>query len=181
MRKKIIIILSLVIPLLVVFIGWRVYETGLKKADGNLKIVSGDIDLEIKEFVYTEIGENKAKWEVKARNATYDKKQNLACLDQVKIKLITSNGKVFEMSADQGKMDTEKKDVEISGNVIVLTDSGDKFMTNHIYYNDRQKRFYTDAPVMMESKGMRITGRGMVLYMNKGELNIPSMVRAKIK
>jgi hypothetical protein len=32
----------------------------------------------------------------------------------------------------------------------------------------------------MENKRMKITGQGLSLFMNKGELNIPSMVKAKI-
>jgi len=180
-KKKIITLSLLILASLISVGGLLLYRAGWNKAENRLKVMPGNIDLEIKDFFYTEVGEHKAKWEVKAQSATYDRKRNLAWMDKVKIKLTTADGKVFEMSADKGQMDTEKKDVEISGNVVIFSDSGDKFMTDDVRYSDREKKFYTDSPIMMENSGLILTGKGMVLYMNKGQLNIPSGVRARIK
>jgi LPS export ABC transporter protein LptC len=145
-----------------------------------LKALQNSVDLQIKGFVYTEVGEANAKWEVKAETATYNKKQNLAVFDKVQIKLTTSDGKVFVMVADKGRMLIKEKNIEIKGNVVINSENGDKFSTDYLNYNDTEKKFYTDAPVTMENKRMKITGRGLALFMNKGELNIPSMVKAKI-
>jgi LPS export ABC transporter protein LptC len=139
-----------------------------------------DVDLQIKGFNYMEVGEANAKWEVKADTATYNKKQNLAVFDRVQIKLTTSDGKVFVMSADKGRMFTDKKNIEIKDNVVIISDTGDKFSTDHLNYNDAEKKFYTDAPVTMENKRMKITGVGLTLFMNTGELNLSSLVKAKI-
>jgi LPS export ABC transporter protein LptC len=179
--KKIVVLSLVIFAFLVSGSVVLLYRSGWNKTESGLKIIPGNIDLEIKEFVYTEIGEHKTKWEVKAHSATYDKKRNLAWMDKVKIKLTMADGKVFEMSADKGQMDTKKKDVQISGSVVILSNSGDKFMTDDICYSDQEKKFFTDSPIIMENNGMRITGRGMVLYMNKGQLKIPSEVRATIK
>jgi lipopolysaccharide export system protein LptC len=177
--KKKIIIVSVVIVILAVLIAvTTAIMTGLNKPQNVLKALRESVDLEIKGFVYTEVGEANMKWEVTAETATYDRKQNLAILDQVQIKLTTADGKVFEMSADKGQMDTEKKDIEIKGNVVIHSDAGDRFTTDYIYYSDLQKKFYTDAPVTVENERMKITGKGMALLMDKGELNIPSTVKA---
>ncbi len=146
----------------------------------NLLKALPDVDLKIKGFNYTDVGEANAKWEVKADTATYDKKQNLAVFDRVQIKLTTSDGKVFEMSADKGRMFTDKKNIEIENNVVIISDTGAKFSTDHLSYNDAEKKFYTDAPVTMGNKSMKITGRGLTIFINKGELSIPSMVKATI-
>ena len=139
-----------------------------------------DVDLKIKGFVYTEVGEANVKWEVTAETATYSKKQNLAVFDRVRIKLTTSDGKVFIMKGDKGLMFTDKKNIEIKDNVAIISDAGDKFSTDHLNYNDAEKKFYTDAPVTMENKRMKITGVGLTLFMNNGELNLSSLVKAKI-
>jgi len=68
----------------------------------------------------------------------------------------------------------------MKGNVIINSENGDKFFTDYLNYNDAEKKFYTDAPVTMKNDRMKITGRGLALFMNKGELHIPSMVKAKI-
>ena len=75
---------------------------------------------------------------------------------------------------------TDKKTIEINGNVVITSDDGDRFSTDYIKYDDAEKKFYTEAPVTMKNKQMKITGKGLVIYMNKGELNIPSMVKAII-
>jgi LPS export ABC transporter protein LptC len=75
---------------------------------------------------------------------------------------------------------TDKKDIEIKGNVAITSESGDRFNTDYLKYSDAEKKFYTDAPVTMENNRMKIRGRGLTLFMNTGELNLSSSVKAKI-
>jgi LPS export ABC transporter protein LptC len=146
-----------------------------------LKILPDHIDLQIKDFVYTEVGEANSKWEVKADTAQYIKKQNLAIFDKVRAKLTTADGKIYTMTGNKGQMLTDKKDVEIRGNVVIVSDSGDRFSTDYLKYSDAEKKFHTDAPVIMENKRMKLKGVGMTIFMNTGELNLSSMVKARIK
>jgi LPS export ABC transporter protein LptC len=85
------------------------------------------------------------------------------------------------MTADKGQMLTDKKDLEIKGNVVITSAMGDKFSTDYLNFNDAEKKFYTDAPVTMENKRMKIKGVGLTLFIDKGQLNLSSMVKAKIK
>ena len=180
LSKKSIIISSIVVVLIAILItAVAIIKIKVNKP-GNLLKALPDVDLKIKGFSYTEVDESNDKLEAKADIATYDKKKNLVVFDRVQIKLTTSDGKVFGMSADKGRMFTDKKNIEIENNVVIISDVGDKFSTDHLSYNDAEKKFYTDAPVTMENKRMKITGQGLTLFMNKGELNIPSMVKAKI-
>jgi LPS export ABC transporter protein LptC len=180
LSKKSIIISSIVFVLIAILIAAvAIIKVNVNKPRNLLKALP-DVDLQIKGFTYTEVGEANAKWEVKADTATYNKKQNLAVFDRVQIKLTTSDGKVFVMSSDKGRMFTDKKNIEIKDNVVIISDAGDKFSTDHLNYNDAEKKFYTDAPVTMENKRMKITGVGLTLFINKGELNLSSMVKAKI-
>lgn len=156
----------------------KINETKFKNL---VKILPDNVDLQMKGFVYTEVGEGNSQWEVKAKTATYYKKQNLALFDQVQIKLTMSDGKVYLMTGDKGQMLTDKKDVEIKGNVVITSDAGDKFSTDYLKFNDAEKKFYTDAPVIMENKRMKIKGVGLTLFINNGQLNLSSMVKAKIK
>ena len=178
--RKRVIVSSVVIILIVVAAVAVIVSTKAQKPKNLLKAIQESVDLQIKGFVYTEVGEANTKWEVKAETATYNKKQNLAVLEKVQIKLTTSDGKIFTMSADKGQMMTDKKDVEIKGNVVITSDNNDRFSTDHISYNNAEKKFYTDAPVTMENKHMKLTGTGLTLSINDGKLSIPAMVKAKI-
>jgi LPS export ABC transporter protein LptC len=180
LSKKTIIISSIVVVLIAILItAVAIIKINVNKP-GNLLKALPDVDLKIKGLNYTEVGEAKVKWEVTAETATYNKKQNLAVFDRVQIKLTTSDGKVFIMKGDKGLMFTDKKNIEIKDNVVIISDAGDKFSTDHLNYNDAEKKFYTDAPVTMENERMKITGVGLTLFMNTGELNLSSLVKAKI-
>lgn len=179
--KTIIISLIIVVSIALLIIGaGKIKAKANNKPSNLLASLQDNVDLQIKGFVYTEVGKAKAKWEVKAESATYDKKQNLAVMDKVQIRLTTSDGKVFTMSADKGRIQTEKKNIEIDKNVVIVSDNGDKFFTDHISYSDAEKKIYTDAPVTMENRRMKMTGRGLILFMDKGELSIPSSIKARI-
>jgi LPS export ABC transporter protein LptC len=180
LSKKTIIISSIVVVLIAILIAAvAIIKINVNKPRNLLKALP-DVDLKIKGFVYTEVGEANVKWEVTAETATYSKKQNLAVFDRVQIKLTTSDGKVFIMKGDKGLMFTDTKNIEIKDNVVIISDAGDRFSTDHLSYNDAEKKFYTDAPVTMENKRMKITGVGLTLFMNTGELNLSSLVKAKI-
>jgi LPS export ABC transporter protein LptC len=180
LNKKTIIISSIVVVLITILItAVAIIKINVNKPRNLLKALP-DVDLKIKGFVYTEVGEANVKWEVTAETATYNKKQNLAVFDRVQIKLTTSDGKVFIMKGDKGLMFTDTKNIEIKDNVDIISDTGDKFSTDHLIYNDAEKKFYTDAPVTMENKRMKITGVGLTLFMNAGKLNLSSLVKAKI-
>jgi len=108
-KKKVVKLFVILILVGALIGGVALYWVGPSKTQDALKVLPSGIDLEIKKFVYTEIGEHRVKWEVRAQSATYDKKQSLVLMNQVSIKLTTTEGKVYEMHADKGQMNTEKK------------------------------------------------------------------------
>jgi Uncharacterized protein conserved in bacteria len=173
---SIILIICVVLIAVVLVIINNIYD----KPQNIVKLLPDHVDLQIKDFIYTEVGEANSKWEVKADNAKYIKKENLALFDRVKIKLTTAEGKVFTMTGDKGQMHTEKKDIQIKGNVVIVSDTGDKFSTEYLNFNDAEKKVYTAAPVTMENKRMKIKGTGLTLYIKTGVLNLSSLVKAKI-
>jgi LPS export ABC transporter protein LptC len=182
LNKKTILISSIliacVVVVIIVAVIFKIKDTRTKDL---LKALPEQIDLQIKGFVYTEVGEGDSQWEMKADTATYYRKKNLALFDRVQIKINMSDGKSFLLTADKGEMFTDTKDVKIIGNVVIASDTGDKFHTDYLNYNEEKRKFFTDAPVTMENKFMKIKGVGLTLFIKKGQLNLSSMVKAKIK
>jgi LPS export ABC transporter protein LptC len=179
-KKTTIISIVIICLAAAVIIAVILIRSGSAKPKNILKILPDHVDLQIKDFIYTEVGEANSKVEVKADTAQYYKKQNLALFDKVQIRLTTQDGKVFVMTGDKGRMLTDKKDIEVKGNVVIISETGDRFTTDHLNYTDNGKKFYTDAPVTVESKNMKIKGVGLTLHMNSGELNLTSAVKATL-
>ncbi|HNQ18002.1 MAG TPA: LPS export ABC transporter periplasmic protein LptC [Smithellaceae bacterium] len=181
LSKKTRIIFSVAVALVMLMTIAAILSMNRLKPKNHLKISREQVDLEIQGFVFTEVGKNNSKWEVKADSATFQKKQNLAVFEHVRVTLNAADGKVYVMTADKGEMLTDKKDFKVNGNVVITSNEGDKFTTDYLNYSDKQKKFYTDAPVTMENNRIKIKGTGLELFTNTGRLNLSSMVKAKIK
>ncbi len=178
-KRKTIILSVVIITAAVIVIG-VIFQTGLHSQKSITKALQDSVDLKIKGFEFTEVGATKTRWEVKAETATYDQKQKLAVLEVVQVKLTTADGKVFVMNADQGIIATDKKSIEVKGHVVLVSDNGYKFFTDDLSYKDAEKKIFTDAPITMENRSIKVTGKGLRLNVNKGEMNIPSAVKATI-
>ncbi len=61
-----------------------------------------EADIRIQDFVFTEVGQNKIRWDVKAKSGQYQKKKNLALFEQVRIQA-TTEGKVYVMTVKRAK------------------------------------------------------------------------------
>lgn len=146
-----------------------------------LKIVSDNVDLQVKNLNYTDVGDSGLKWEVKADSANYLKSDNIAILDKIRVKLVMSDGKTFLMKGDKGKLYTDTKDMEISGNVEVISDKGDRLTTDFLKYSGSEQRIYTEGAVHMENARMQVRGVGMSLSLADKDVTLLSKVKANIR
>jgi LPS export ABC transporter protein LptC len=151
-----------------------------KTSISQLKILPDKVDLQIKNVRYTDVAESGMKWEINADTARYIKKENIAIFEKVSIKLITEDGKIFLMSGKEGNLKTDTKDMKVSGNVKIISNSGDSFTTDNLNYSNSEKRFYTDSSVVIENPRMKIRGNGMSLSLKDEKLALLSGVKAEI-
>jgi LPS export ABC transporter protein LptC len=175
-RKTAIVVVIMTVILAVT----AILAIGLRKAPGKalIKIMADRVDLQVRNVHYTEVGDSGMKWEIKADAAQYRKKENQALFEKVQIRLVMNDGRVFVMKGDRGVLNTLSRDVEIEGNVGIVSESGDRISTDRLLYRDVGKRIETDRPVMMESGSVRISGVGMILTLDEKKVTLLSQVRA---
>jgi len=175
-RKTVFIVVILTVILSVAVIFTIVLRSSPEKA--LLKIMSDRVDLQVKNVHYTEVGDSGMTWEIKAETARYQKKENLALFDQVTVRLVMKDGRVFVMSGDRGRLHTESRDMEIEGNVGIVSENGDRISTERLLYRNAERRVETDRSVVMENGSVRISGVGMIFTMDDKKLTLLSRVRA---
>lgn len=175
-RKKAIIIAALAFVLAAAAVIAIGYRRAPEKA--LLKIMSDRVDLQVKDVHYTEVGDSGMKWEIKADTARYLKKEELAIFDKVNVRLILKDGRVFVMNGDRGIFHTRSRDVEIEGNVGVVSEEGGHISTDRLVYRNAGRKIETDRPVVMENGGVRISGVGLLLNLDDKKVTILSRVRA---
>ena len=175
-------ILFIVILLASALTATAVVVIEMRKDPGKalLKIMSDRVDLQVRDVHYTEVGDSGMKWEIRADTARYQKKENLAFFDKLAVKLIMKDGKTFVMTGDHGRLNTESKDMEIEGNVGIVSENGDRFKTDRLRYRNSDKVIETDRPVAMENRSVQVSGVGMVVSLEGKTVAILSQVRAQL-
>jgi LPS export ABC transporter protein LptC len=146
-----------------------------------LNIVSDKVDLQVKNVHYTDVGDSGLKWEIKADSAKYVKSENLVLFDRIIVKLVMTDGRTLVMTGDKGKSNTETKDMEVSGNVEIISDKGDRLTTDILKYSGSEQRIYTDAAVKMENSRMQVQGVGLSFSLEDKDVALLSKVKANIK
>ncbi|HUH66083.1 MAG TPA: LPS export ABC transporter periplasmic protein LptC [Syntrophales bacterium] len=146
-----------------------------------LNIVSDKVDLEVRDVNYTDVGASGMKWEIKADSAKYLKNENLIVFDKIKVKLVMPDGRTLFLTGDKGKSNTETRDMEVSGNVEILSDKGDKLTTDVLKYSGAEQRMYTHSAVKLENSRMQVNGVGMSFSLEEKTVALLSKVRAIIK
>jgi len=145
-----------------------------------LKVMSGTVDLHVKDVHFTETGDPESKWEIHAAAAQYLKKENLAHFERVRIKLIRNDGATYILTGDEARFKTDKKDIELYGHVTLVTDRGETFRTERLCYHHDGRRIYTDDPVTMDGRGMHLQGVGMKISLADRHMTLSSNVRARV-
>jgi len=175
-------VLSATVLLTLAIVAAGLYWGGQREEEKQpgLKIIDDKVDLYIRDVHYTEVGDSGNRLEINADSATFLKKENEARFARVRMKLILPDGKSYELTADRGLLRTDLKDVEIEGNVVILSNRGDRFTTNRLKYSDREKRIYTEDPVMLSNPRFEVKGKGMILLLKSEHVTIAGGVRAQI-
>ncbi|MDI6776883.1 MAG: LPS export ABC transporter periplasmic protein LptC [Syntrophales bacterium] len=181
LKKKTVIIAGIVILVISSVVAGLVTDGRKTPHKTLLKILPANVDLQVKNVHYTEIGDSDAKWEIKADTARYLKKENLVLFDNVTVTLDTRDGKTFVMTGDRGQLNTNTKDIGIAGNIKIISHSGNRFTTDRLTYSHGDKRFHTNSAVVMETPRMQVKGVGMSISLKNEELTLFSRVSARIR
>jgi LPS export ABC transporter protein LptC len=145
-----------------------------------LKIMDDQVDLQVMKVHYTEATEEGIKWEVNADSAQYRKKENLAVFKNPRIKMMMPDGRNFVLSGNEGFLHQDSKDMELSGDVLLVSNNGDAFKTDSLKYSGQEKRCYTTAQVSLKNSRLQIDARGMSISLKDEHLSLLSEVKAQL-
>ena len=177
-RKK--TFLAVVLFILVLSAATTVF-IGLKKTPRKalLEKMADKVDLQAKSVRYTQVGSSGMKWEITADSALYRKQGDLALFEKIRARAVMKDGRIFTLSGDKGHLNTLSKDLNLEGNVVLVSETGERFQTGRLSYRDDLKRIETDQPVVMETRNILINGVGMLFNLKEEKVTILSQVRAK--
>jgi LPS export ABC transporter protein LptC len=141
-----------------------------------LNVFSDKADIEITNFHFTEVGDPELIWEIDARGAQYMRAENVALFDDITVKLTLADGRSYLMTGRQGTLQTDTKDIDISGDVSIVSDEGGQLGTDHLKFSHSERRIYTEEDITMENAYIKASGKGMTLSLKDRRISLLSNV-----
>jgi LPS export ABC transporter protein LptC len=88
--------------------------------------------------------------------------------------------RVWTVSADEGDMLRDSKDVDLRGNVVLVTSDGLRLETEHLAWAAREQRAWTNDPVTIYRGGVVVRGRGFESRVDEEATRVKGRVRAVV-
>ena len=183
-KRKTLILLGAMMIVLILSAGtYLAFKKGSNSegSDVKLKIIPENVDLQLKDVHFTEVGDPELTWEIHADTAKFVKKDNLAFFDRVKIRLIRADGKTLTLTGNEGRLHTDTRDAEVTGSVVVVSNNGDIVETDRLHYSHADRRIFTDQKITLKNPRMVISGVGMSLTLADEKVSLQSGVKALVK
>lgn len=140
-------------------------------------------DARIQDFTFTQTKGDIVQWKVQAEQARLFEKENRALLNNVQITLYGAQGKELTLSGDEGTLDTQTKNFQLSNRllpIVVETQSGYTIQTNHLAWTDERHEIHTTDHVTIHGHGLQVTGKGFLGKMDKEEFQVLDDVRVDV-
>lgn len=134
-------------------------------------------DYRIKEVRLQEELKDGVSWQLQADQAESYEKTGKTLLREVRI-LIQEPDRSWTVTGDEGEMTRESKDVELRGHVVLTSSDGLRLETTRLRWDAREKRAWTDEPVILRQKGAVVRGTGLDARVGERNTAIKGRIRA---
>ena len=158
-RQRSIKLFSLIIMFLVfglvltVFIGYRTVSKPQESLLSSL--VQEDTTIAIERVHQTSTKDGIKEWSLDAASAQFMEKDGQAVFDELSVIFYMENGKLVNLTANKGYLNTETRNIRVDGDVIA--DDGEfKIQTETLNYEHERRILVTKKPVQLLGKTFRV-------------------------
>lgn len=144
-----------------------------------LKVFSEKADVVVRDFRLSQVDGSGVRWTVAADSARYLSVRNRVTLENVHVRMVDGE-KVFTISAAKGNVDTEKRDMDLHGKVVLTSDRGERCETEELHYDHKAGRITAPGECLMKNDAMEIEGKGITVLLESRLFMMDASVRARI-
>ena len=134
-------------------------------------------DYRIKEVHLREEGRGGVKWQLHADQAETFEQSGKTILRKVRIG-IEEPSRTWEVTGDEAEMAKASKDVQLRGNVVLVSSDGLRLETARLSWVGEEQRAWTDDPVTVYRAGAVVKGRGLDARIGQQSTTIKGRVQA---
>src|SRR6266566_4212609 len=182
MRKAPFIILTLVVVFLSVVVGVLVHRAGVPRALPTEPAAS-NADYRLKQVHLQEQGRDGSRWQLDAEYSETFEEQNKTTMKKVTVKVDQPSkgdqaSRSWTVTGDEGDLNQETKDVELRGNVVLISSDGLRLETERLRWDADAQRAWTAEPVTIYRPGTVVRGTGFESRVAEDATSIKGRVRA---
>lgn len=153
-----------------------------KRVEDLLDVLPKQVDLALEKIHYTHTEGGRRRWTLDADSADYQREAGLASLQNVEMVLFdVGRFSEVKMMADEGRFDQQQGWVDIWGNVEIVTDRDEHFYTERLRYDQVSRQVSSDDAIRVVSPQLELSGKGLRLDLQAGQVSILQDVRAQFK
>ena len=185
MRKAPFIILTLVVVFLSVVVGVLVHRARVPRALPT-EPASTSADYRLKQVHLQEQGRDGSRWQLDAEYSETFEEQNKTTMKKVTVKVDQpAKGdqatRSWTVTGDEGDLNQETKNVELRGNVVLVSSDGLRLETDRLRWDAEAQRAWTEDPVVIYRSGAVVHGTGFESRVAEEVSSIKGRVRATFK
>jgi LPS export ABC transporter protein LptC len=184
-RLKIAILLSILLIGGVVLVSLWVNLQDRKKAMEEAEMATGisteGADQRLEKIRFVEEKQGKKTWELEAQAIRQYQEENILLLEDVKVIYYAKDGRSFTISGNRGKVHQDSKNMELVGNVVLISTDGYQLRTESMSYEHSSKQARTSDPIEFVGEQIRLTGKGMLIDMEAKTFKVLSRAKTQWK
>jgi LPS export ABC transporter protein LptC len=139
--------------------------------------ISSNAALTINNFRHTATRDKKKQWTLKAKSAEVYSERNMVELTEFEMTLFASDRSEVKVTAETGKFDTQKQNINAMGSVTVRY-PGYVLKTESLHYQHESHILYTNQKVNITGENVRFSADSAKLELNTDKAVLQGNVNA---
>jgi LPS export ABC transporter protein LptC len=139
-------------------------------------------DMVVENYTTTNYKDYQIVWYLEAKKASYYFNEKKSIVENIILHYYKNNKSSAIVKADSAVLFTESKDIDLIGNVDMVSTTGNRLLTTKIRWNNKNGYLDTDEPVkILRKNGDKIEGVGLRADYNLDGYEIKKKVKAVSK
>jgi LPS export ABC transporter protein LptC len=145
----------------------------------SVKITKTGITLD--KVHYTEVKDGAVEWTLEADSANYLQEKGITIFTNPKVLFYGKDGSSYTLTGSKGTYMNDSGNIEVSGDVRVVTGDGYTLATQSLRYDTASKQISTEEQVRLDTREMLIEGVGLLISVDREGFSVLDDVRTELR
>ncbi|MGD2096269.1 MAG: LPS export ABC transporter periplasmic protein LptC [Desulfobacterales bacterium] len=178
-KLKFVLLATIIIAIGTVIAIYIQFRSGANVVEQVTESDEPDAMLSVNKIQQTATRDGKKEWSLEASSGHYLDKNRQLLLKDVKVTFFLKDESEIILIADQGTLNTDTSNMEVSGNV-VLKNNEYRLLTEHLSYVHDQRVLYSKVPVRISGASADLTAESLSFDLDTKRLTLEGGVATTI-